>query len=132
MKTFFLVMGLSLSLLIVKAQEKVTLELEFENIQEEGSLMVAVFDSQENWSEYHAVEAVLKEVKEKSSNVTFDLLQGRYGIVAFIDTNGNHFYDYGKEWYAFSSGYIPRENPTFERFAIGIDKNEKKIMKMVK
>ncbi|APD06013.1 hypothetical protein UJ101_00466 [Flavobacteriaceae bacterium UJ101] len=133
MKTFFLALGFSLSsLMMVQAQETVSLELEIENTPEEGALMIAVFDSQEKWGKYEAVEAVSKKVAKDSNRVRFELPQGRYGIVAFVDTNENYFYDYGKEWYAFSNEYIPRENPTFEHFAIEIKQDEKVTMKMIK
>ncbi|MFV0237211.1 MAG: DUF2141 domain-containing protein [Flavobacteriales bacterium] len=133
MKTFFLVLGLSLSFLIVKGQEQVTLELKIENIREEGTLMIAVFDSQKNWNKKcKPVVSIAKKVKVGSKKVEFKIPIGKYGIATFIDTNQNRFYDYGKEWYAFSNQYVPKENPTFNHFAIEVNQNEKIIMKMIK
>ncbi len=131
MKTIILTIGLCLSILTVKAQETVQLEINIENIEEKGTLMLAVFNSQEKWK-YQPVEAVAEKVEENAKKVIFNLPKGKYGIVAFVDINKNGYYDYGKEIYAFSNHYIPRENPTFEHFAIELNQNEKITMKMVK
>ncbi len=132
MKTIILTIGLCLSVLTVKAQEMVELEIDIENIKEKGSLMLAVFDSQEKWNKYQPVEAVAEKVEENFKKVTFNLPKGKYGIVAFVDINKNCHFDYGKEIYAFSNHYIPRENPAFEHFAVEVNQDEKITMKMVK
>ncbi|MFV0531477.1 MAG: DUF2141 domain-containing protein [Flavobacteriales bacterium] len=132
MKTIFLIISLGLSFVTLNAQEKVQLALNFENITEKGNLMVAVFDSEEGWEKHQPIEATQHLTEKKSETVYFKIPKGIYGVAAFIDTNGNHFYDFGKEIYTFSNQYIPRENPTLEKFAIKVNQDEEITLKMTK
>lgn len=85
MKWFFLTMSLCVGSLMLSAQETKKITLEFENLQNEGTLMVAIFDSQAGWEKYKPFRATMKAIDKSTTTLFFDVPKGLYGVAAFID-----------------------------------------------
>ncbi len=132
MKWLFLAISVYAGSLVLQAQETIKLTLEFENLQQEGTLMVALFDSQVEWEKYKPIRAKMETIVQDSTELSFDVPKGEYGVAAFVDTNGNRLFDYGKEFYAFSNHYIPKEQPLFNHFAVKVDHDQVLKMELMK
>ena len=108
-----------------------TLTINVENISKSGTLMVAVFDSQENFDLKKPAYAKIEEVTDQTSQtVTFEVEKGTYIITLFVDENNNQTFDYGAEMYALSNNYFPRAYPMFDDFKFEVTENTTQNLKL--
>ena len=116
------------------------LEVEVDNILEEGILHLAIYDSKETFEadkgdkpgpQEGIVEGVIKFVKTGISSEKFELPNGIYAIGIYVDSNENNildtnFFGMPKEQFGFSNNVFDRFGPpSFESASFQLDDYKK-------
>ena len=130
------VIGMAISMLCFKTEEKTSLKLVVSNITKQGKIYVALHKSNDKFPD--GDDKIVKRLTGtcNSSTCVFDLgdvLYGDYAIAIYQDENGNGKLDTGtfgvpKEPFAFSNNFKPRfGGPDFEKCKFTVNQTEQTV-----
>ncbi len=94
--------------------------------RQEGEVLVAVYDSEQNWLKTPVVSGRARATGG-TLDFSFDLKEGRYALSVFHDRNGNGKLDTGlfgapSEPIGFSNGYKPWGPPNYKKAEVRFQK----------
>lgn len=129
-----LLAGLTCSLGTAHGQRS-SLVIDVQNIQlGEGNVLVALYDSENNFLKHHCIGKIAKAATQEMSFVFDDIVPGEYAVSVIHDQNANgrldtNFLGIPKEGYGFTNGVQGAFGPpTFEKAKFVLNGGDEKIV----